>query len=82
MSDDMNNDTDPFSQNDAAYVMGALTDADRRAFEAHLVDCPNCTRSAPSRRSGVTDLLDKVPLARVLQPRPTSIPPATSCCRS
>ena len=40
MSDDMNDDanrdmsgyTDAFSENDAAYVMGALTEEDRRAY--------------------------------------------------
>ena len=62
-----NNDIDPFTENDAAYVMGALTDADRHAFEAHLVDCPTCTKSV-AELSGMTVLLDKVPLARVLEP--------------
>jgi hypothetical protein len=63
----MSNEPDPFSENDAAYVMGALTPDDRRAFEAHLHDCPRCTQSV-AELSGVTVLLDKVPLARVLQP--------------
>jgi hypothetical protein len=58
---------DPFIENDAAYVMGALTDEDRLAFEAHLVDCPRCTQSV-AELSGMTDLLDKVPLARILEP--------------
>jgi hypothetical protein len=68
-------DTDPFMENDAAYVMGSLTPEDRRAFEAHLVDCAECTQSV-AELSTVTDLLDKVPLARVLQPAPdTQAPP-------
>jgi anti-sigma factor RsiW len=25
------------------YIEGALSRADRRRFEAHLADCPNCT---------------------------------------
>jgi hypothetical protein len=58
---------DPFSESDAAYVMGALTPEDRRAFEAHLLECDRCTQSV-AELSGVTDLLAKVPLARVLQP--------------
>lgn len=76
MNSDMNNDMnkDPFSENDAAYVMGALTDADRRAFEAHLVDCPECTQSV-AELSGMTVLLDKVPLARVLEPESYPEPP-------
>jgi anti-sigma factor RsiW len=75
MSDDMNDDanrdmskyTDAFSENDAAYVMGALTDEDRRAFEAHLVDCTECTRSV-AELSGMPAMLDKVSLARLLEP--------------
>ena len=42
LNSDMDNNTDPFSENDAAYVMGALTDADRRAFEAHVSGCGEC----------------------------------------
>src|SRR5690348_11099527 len=33
---------DPFRYSDAAYVLGALDDADRRDFEAHLETCPDC----------------------------------------
>jgi Putative zinc-finger len=72
---DMDNNADPFSENDAAYVMGALTDEDRRAFEAHLADCPNCTRSV-AELSGMTALLDKVPLSRLVEPEaPVEQPP-------
>jgi anti-sigma factor RsiW len=74
MSDDLNKNTDPFSENDAAYVMGALTDEDRRAFEAHLVDCPACTQSV-AELSGMPAMLDKVPLARLLEPEPRPEPP-------
>jgi len=74
MNRDMNSDADPFSLNDAAYVMGALTLDDRRAFEAHLTECPQCAQSV-AELSGVTDLLDKVPLARVLQPATDLEPP-------
>jgi len=82
MSDDMNDDanrdmsgyTDAFSENDAAYVMGALTDEDRRAFEAHLVDCTECTRSV-AELSGMPAMLDKVSLARLLEPEASPEPP-------
>jgi hypothetical protein len=35
--------TDPFVHYDAAYVLGALSDSERRAFEAHLATCLECT---------------------------------------
>lgn len=35
---------DPFVHDDAAYVLGALGPAQRRAFEEHLAQCPDCTR--------------------------------------
>jgi hypothetical protein len=70
----MSDDVDPFIHDDAAYVMGALSADERRAFEAHLVECPRCAQSV-AELSGVTDLLDKVPLARVLQPGADREPP-------
>jgi len=33
---------DPFAQDDAVYVLGALSADERAAFEAHLVTCPDC----------------------------------------
>jgi anti-sigma factor RsiW len=74
VSDDMNKSTDPFSEYDAAYVMGALTEADRLAFEAHLVDCPECTQSV-AELTGMPAMLDKVSLARLLEPEASPEPP-------
>lgn len=37
--------TDPFAHDDAAYVLGALSPAQRRAFEVHLAGCEDCARS-------------------------------------
>jgi anti-sigma factor RsiW len=37
---------------DAAYVLGSLSDADRREYEAHLRGCPSC-RQAVDELSGV-----------------------------
>jgi anti-sigma-K factor RskA len=34
---------DPFRHDDAAYVLGALDDGERAAFERHLAGCPDCT---------------------------------------
>jgi hypothetical protein len=70
----MSDDLDPFIHDDAAYVMGALGAEDRRAFEAHLADCPGCAQRVADL-SGLTDLLDKVPLDRVLQPGADREPP-------
>jgi carotenoid cleavage dioxygenase len=44
---------------DAAYVVGALSDADRREFEAHMVGCTSC-------RNAVTDLAGLPPLMSLL----------------
>jgi carotenoid cleavage dioxygenase-like enzyme len=44
---------------DAAYVLGALSEADRRAFEAHLVGCASC-------RQSVTELTAISPLLSAL----------------
>jgi hypothetical protein len=70
----MSDDLDPFIHDDAAYVMGALGAEDRRAFETHLADCPGCAQRVADL-SGLTDLLDKVPLDRVLQPGADREPP-------
>jgi anti-sigma factor RsiW len=43
--------TDPFAYSDAAYVLGALDDADRRAYEVHLETCADCRRSVEELRS-------------------------------
>ncbi|HEY3717792.1 MAG TPA: zf-HC2 domain-containing protein [Jatrophihabitantaceae bacterium] len=37
--------SDPFEMFDGAYVLGALSDDDRRAYEAHLLECDACTAS-------------------------------------
>jgi hypothetical protein len=74
MSNDMSDDKDPFAEYDAAYVMGALTADEARAFEVHLATCADCTRSV-AELSGMTGLLDKVPLARVLRPGTDQEPP-------
>jgi hypothetical protein len=74
MSNDLNDDVDPFADYDGAYVMGALTAEEARAFEAHLATCADCTRSV-AELSGIPALLDKVPLTRVLQPSADREPP-------
>jgi len=44
---------------DAAYVLGSLSPADRREFEAHLSGCPSCTQ-AVAELSGMPALLSKL----------------------
>jgi hypothetical protein len=49
LSADEHEASDPFAEWDAAYVVGALSPAERRSYEAHLENCANC-------RTGVADL--------------------------
>jgi hypothetical protein len=47
---------DKFAQWDAAYVLGALSPAERREFEEHLASCPSC-QNAVSELAAVPGLL-------------------------
>ncbi len=49
-------DDDPYELWDAAYVLGSLSETDRREFEAHLATCPRC-RAAVAELSGIPALL-------------------------
>lgn len=49
-----------FSEWDAAYVLGALSPADRRAYEEHLSSCPICSSSI-NELAGVPGLLGALP---------------------
>ncbi|MFC4783848.1 anti-sigma factor family protein [Nocardioides sp. MAHUQ-72] len=48
-----------FSRLDGAYVLGALSTAERRAFEEHLAGCPSCSR-AVQEIAGLPGLLARV----------------------
>lgn len=48
-----------FAHHDAAYVLGALSPAERLAFERHLPGCPACTRSV-RELAGLPGLLARV----------------------
>jgi Putative zinc-finger len=50
---------DRFRDWDAAYVLGALSTDDRRAFERHLVTCPECTASL-AELAGLPGILSKL----------------------
>lgn len=51
---------DEFREYDAAYVLGSLSPADRRAFEEHLGGCRDCARGV-REIAGVPGLLAAVP---------------------
>ncbi|MHB1170955.1 MAG: anti-sigma factor family protein [Lacisediminihabitans sp.] len=55
----MNDYPDQFRDWDAAYVLGALSPEDRRAFERHLASCPVCT-AAVTELAGMPGLLRKL----------------------
>lgn len=50
---------DPFREWDAAYVLGALSSDDRRAFERHIAGCPACT-AAVADLAGIPGILTKI----------------------
>jgi anti-sigma factor RsiW len=50
---------DDYTMWDAAYVLGSLSSADRREFEAHLSGCPLC-RSAIGELDGMPALLSRL----------------------
>jgi hypothetical protein len=58
---------DDFATYDASYVLGALSPADRRAYEQHLAECDICAR-AVRELAGMPGLLASVPLSAVDTP--------------
>ena len=65
-----------FAHDDAAYVLGALSPAERLAYERHLPTCEECSRSVRSL-AGMPGLLDLADAA-VLEHPPSDPPvPAT-----
>jgi hypothetical protein len=54
-------DGDKYAQWDAAYVLGSLSEMDRREFDAHLSECGKC-RDAVAELSGMPALLSLLDL--------------------
>ena len=54
-------DGDKYAQWDAAYVLGSLSEMDRREFDAHLPECREC-RDAVDELSGMPALLSLLDL--------------------
>jgi len=61
----MTADEDQFRDWDAAYVLGALSPEDRRAYEEHLRTCDAC-RAALGELAGIPGLLRMVPADEAL----------------
>ncbi|MFC7876445.1 anti-sigma factor family protein [Isoptericola sp. NPDC057391] len=61
--------TDPYREWDAAYVLGALSPADRRAYEQHLAGCDAC-RAAVAELAGMPGLLASVPAEHAIATAP------------
>ena len=64
---DMPQGAHDFAMWDAAYVLGALSDADRLEFEAHLVGCISC-REAVTELTAVSPLLSLLDYDQVIAP--------------
>lgn len=63
---------DDFAHADAAYVLGALTPMERRAFEEHLRDCAPCSRSVRDL-AGIPPLLSQLDRA-MFEPSEDALP--------
>jgi len=56
--------TCPFSRQDGAYLLGALSPQERRTYEEHLANCPICS-AALSEVAGLPGLLVRLPAEAV-----------------
>jgi anti-sigma-K factor RskA len=69
--------SDPYREWDAAYLLGALSAKDRRAYEEHLHTCPDCSAEVASL-AGVPGTLAVLPddraLATLTAPPPNLLP--------
>ena len=64
----MNDQTScPLAHSDAAYVLGALSPAERLEYERHLPTCASCRRSV-AQLAGMPGLLARVPVESVEEP--------------
>jgi len=67
---------DPFEMFDGAYVLGALSDDDRRAYEAHLLECDTCAMSVRELQDLPQALALASPSALEDDPPPISLLPS------
>lgn len=71
----MNDRADGYSTWDAAYVLGSLGAAERREYEAHLVDCAHCGAAVAELAAlpGMLALVDRETALGMIEP-PTEPP--------
>jgi hypothetical protein len=68
-------DHERFAYDDAAYVLGGLSAADRSAYEDHLARCPRC-RESVAELGGLPSLLARVEPAQLeVEPPPDTLLP-------
>lgn len=72
----MSQSVDPFETYDGAYVLGALSDDDRRAYEAHLATCDACSASVRDLQDLPQALATVSPSVLDDEPPPASLLPA------
>ena len=72
---------DEFATWDAAYLLGALSPADRREFEAHLQVCERCADSV-AELAGMPGLLSRVPREQAFALLDDETVPAASAAAS
>lgn len=60
------NDHDRFAHDDAAYILGALSETETRAFEQHLAGCPIC-HDAVAEISGLPAMLSGISEADLVE---------------
>jgi Putative zinc-finger len=60
---------DPFEHDDAAYVLNALPEPEREAFEAHLATCADCTGRV-NALAATSTLLADITAADLAEPDP------------
>jgi anti-sigma-K factor RskA len=72
----MSQSVDPFEMYDGAYVLGALSDDDRRAYEAHLATCDACAASVRELQDLPQALAAVSPSVLDDEPPPASLLPA------
>ena len=65
-----------FTHDDGAYVLGALSPAERREFERHLPGCADCSRTV-AELAGLPGLLGRVDASLVVQLEADDPVPAT-----